>query len=185
MKPEESMDIISKMVSDTRNSVLKNAYVPFLTWGCTTVVVAMLVYFLRMSYNSSLIYLCWFLIPVIGIPLTRLCRPRSRLIRTRISISLQSIWWMLTVLLVSFSAATFVLHFNILFFILLLLSIGSFVTGAILSYPFLKYSSIPGFIVSAFMLLISGDSQIPIFAAAIAVMMIIPGYKMKQDYNNL
>ncbi|MDE6795737.1 MAG: hypothetical protein K2J63_10610, partial [Muribaculaceae bacterium] len=68
MKPEESIDIISKMVSDTRNSVLKNAYVPFLTWGGTTVVVAMLIYFLRMAYDSSLIYLCWFLIPVIGIP---------------------------------------------------------------------------------------------------------------------
>lgn len=185
MKPEESIDIISKMISDTRSSVLKHAYVPFLTWGGTTVVVALLVYFLKMAYGSPLIYLCWFLIPVVGLPLTRLCRPRTKLLRTGITVSLQSIWCMLTVLLISFSVTSFVLPFNILFFILLILSIGSFVTGAILSYPFLKFSSIPGFIVSVLMLLIPGDAQIPIFAAAIAVMMVIPGYKMKQDYNNL
>ena len=103
------------------------------------------------------------------------------MVKSGISSSLQSIWWMLTILLLCFSVTSFLLPFNVLFFILLLLSIGSFVTGAVIAYPFLQYSSVAGFIVSFLLLLISGLNQIPVFAAAVAVMMIVPGIKMKQD----
>lgn len=185
MNPEESIDLISRMISDTRRSVLGQSYLPFLTWGGATVVVAMLVYFLVRSTGDMFSYFCWYLIPVIAWPLTCMMRPHIRLARTGISTSLQSIWRMLTVLLICFSVSSFFIRFNILFFILLLLSIGSYVTGAVISYPFLKYSSIAGFAISVVMLLMSDINRIPVFAAAVAVMMIIPGVKMRQDFKNL
>ena len=71
-----------------------------------------------------------------------------------------------------------------MFIILLLLSIGSYVTGAIISYPFLKYSSIVGFVGALIlMLFVWGVDQLPIFSAAVLAMMIIPGIKMKRDLN--
>lgn len=184
MKPDESLDIIARMVSDTRRSVLRQSYIPFIVWGVTTVAVSILVYFLCLAqYRYCHFY--WFLIPLIGYPAVIVMHPRTRLIQTGMSASLKSIWLMLAILLVSFSIASFFVRFNVLFFILMLLSIGSFVSGAIISYRFLKYSSIPGFIACVVLLLVSGVVQIPIFAAAIAVMMIVPGIKMKQDLKNI
>lgn len=186
MRPEESFDIISRMISDTRRSVLQQAYVPFLTWGGITIVVAILVYVLHKTINNPYCNLCWILIPVLGYPLTMIYRPRTKLIKTGITTSLRSIWVMLTVLLVVFSlTAMFFISFNILFFILLILSIGSYVSGAVISYPFLTYSSVGGFLFCAVLLFITGLNQIPVFAMAIITMMIIPGLKMKQDLKNL
>lgn len=185
MNPEESLDIISRMVSDTRRSVLQQACVPFLTWGSATIVAGILVYSLIKMTGDNRCFFCWYLIPVLGLPLTRLFMPHTKMIRTGMATSLQSIWLMLTVLLLSFSLTSFFIKFNVLFFILLLLSIGSYVTGAVISYRFLMLSSVAGFIVSALLLVISGINQIPVFVAAIAVMMIVPGLKMKQDLKRL
>ncbi len=172
-------------MTDTRRSVLEHAHVPFLTWGGVTVIVALLVYALLKLTHNPYYNLGWYLIPVFGVPLTMIYRPRTKLIRTGITTSLRSIWWMLTVLLVCFSVTSFFIPFNVLFFILLLLSIGSFVSGAVISYPFLTYSSVAGFVFCGGLLLISGLNQIPVFAVAIMAMMIIPGLKMKQDLKKL
>lgn len=185
MKPEESLDIIGRMVSDTRRSVLQQSYIPFLIWGITTVVVSLLVYFIVNTTGDYRGFYCWYLILLIGLPLAKVFKPQTKLARTGISTSLRSIWLMLMVLLICFSAASFFVEFNSLFIILLLLSIGSFVSGAIISYPFLQYSSLPGFVAAALMLIITGLNQIPIFAAAIAIMMIVPGLKMRRDLKDL
>lgn len=185
MEPKESLEIIGKMVSDTRRSVLQQSYVPFLTWGGATIVVALIVYSMLKTTGYYYSYFLWYLIPCIGLPLTQFFMPKTKLIKTGISNSLRSIWQMFAVLLVCFSVASFFVSFNILFFILLLLSIGSYVSGAVISYSFLKYSSIPGFLISALLLLIHGEDRILVFAVAIVVIMIIPGLKMKQDLQNL
>lgn len=185
MEPKESLEIIGKMVTDTRRSVLQQSYVPFLTWGSATIVVAMIVYAMLKTTGSYYCYFLWYLIPLVGLPLTQYFKPDTKLIKTGITNSLRSIWLMFAVLLICFSVASFFVSFNILFFILLLLSIGSYVSGAVISYSFLKYSSIPGFLISALLLLISGLNRIPVFAAAIAIIMIIPGLKMKQDLQSL
>lgn len=181
MNPEDSLNIISRMMSDTRRGVLQYSYTPFLIWGGSTIVVSALVYIVEKYSGNYLGYYLWYILPVLGLSISRIFKPRQKSIRTGISTSLRSIWWMLTILMVGFSVSSFMLPFNILFIILLLLSIGSFVTGAVIAYPFLQYSSVAGFIVSILLLLISGINQIPVFAAAIAVMMIVPGLKMKQD----
>lgn len=181
MDPEDSLNIISRMMSETRRGVLQHSYIPFLTWGGSTIFVSAIVYIVVRYTGNHLGFLLWYILPVLGIPMTRILSPREKMVKSGISSSLQSIWWMLTILLICFSVTSFLLPFNVLFFILLLLSIGSFVTGAVIAYPFLQYSSVAGFIVSFLLLLISGLNQIPVFAAAVAVMMIVPGIKMKQD----
>lgn len=185
MKPEDSLDIISKIISDTRRGVLQQSYVPFITWGGSTVAVSLLVFFTIRHTDNFWYNLLWFLIPVFGMSLTMTFQPKQEMPPTGIVTSLRSIWNMLTIILVSFSVSSFFIRFNVLFYILLLLSIGSFVSGAVISYRFLKYSSVAGFISSAALLLISGINQIPVFAAAMAVMMVVPGIKMKQDLARL
>ena len=92
---------------------------------------------------------------------------------------------MFTVLIVVFSISSFVIPFNALAVILLILAIGSFITGELIRYPFLKYSSIPGFILAATMWALPGLTEIPVFGIAMLIMMVLPAYKIKQELRRL
>lgn len=181
MTPEDSLDIIGRFMSQTRRSVLRGSYMPFLVWGWTTVAVALTVYVAMRLGDDRRLYLIWFAIPLIGTPLVMKLQPRQGEVRTSVAKSLNSIWMMLTVLLVGFSAVSFFVPYNVLFAVLMLLSVGCYVTGVLISYPVLQGSSYVGFVSAVLLWLIGGLTQILVFAAAIAVMMIIPGYMMKKS----
>lgn len=181
MYPKESLEIISKMMNDTRLSVMHNAVAPLLAWGWASFAVSILVWValvLTGNYNWNF---AWFLIPAIGLPLLRWWKPVERGVETAISSSLVVIWKMLAVLIAVFSVTSFLVSYNVLSVILLLLAIGSFITGELIRYPFLKYSSVPGFVLAASMWWITGLSQIPVFAAAMLVMMIVPAYRIRHE----
>lgn len=185
MRPDESLDIISQMMSQTRRSVLGGSYIPFLVWGWTTIVVGLAVYVSHWLTADSLCYFLWFLILPIGWVGIKLCsKKRPVTVRTALTAPLHNIWLMLTVVLVSFSVTSYFVHFNILFFVLLLLAIGCYITGALIKYPFLQYSSITGFLLGASMWMVTDQRRILLFVAAILSMMIIPAYKMRKDFKD-
>ncbi len=182
MRPDESLGIITQMMAQTRRSVLGGAYLPLLVWGWVTVAVGMAVYFSVVLTADPRHYLLWFLIPPLGLAGMRLFRRgRHVAVRTALTAPLHSIWWMLTAVLLSFSVTSYFVSFNVLFFVLLLLAIGCYVTGALVKYPFLQYSSVAGFVLAASMWLVTDERRILLFVAAIFAMMIIPAYKMKKD----
>lgn len=185
MRPEYSLDIIAAMMSQTRRNVLRDSSTPFLVWGWTTVVVGIMVYVSISLTGNPQSYLMWFLLPAIGMVIMAFKRRKQDAgSRTVLDRPLNSIWTMLTVVLVCFSVSSYFISFNVLFFILLVLSIGCFVTGAIIKYPLLRWASVIGFAVDASLLMVSNPKQILLFVLAIAGMMILPGYKMKQDLKN-
>lgn len=168
-------------MNDTRNNVMRGAVAPLLAWGWTSFAVSLIVWAgLRLTGNHNW-YFAWFLIPLIGMPLLQTLKPAGRGVSTAISNSLVVIWKMLTILIVVFSVTSFLVSYNVLSVILLILSIGSFITGELIRYPFLKYSSIPGFALAASMWWVTGLPQILIFAISMVIMMVIPAYKIKHE----
>lgn len=185
MRPEDSLDIIASMMSQTRRNVLRDSSTPFLVWGWSTFAVGLATYSAISLTGDHRSYLIWFFLPIIGIGIMLLKRGKGvKENRTVLDYPLNSIWRMLTVVLVCFSVSSFLISFNVLFFILLILSIGCYVTGAIIKYPLLRWASMTGFAVGTSLLFIPNPKQILLFIVAIAGMMIIPGYKMKQDMKN-
>lgn len=181
MYPKESLDIISKMMNDTRRNVMLASRIPLLVWGWTSFAVSMLVYFgLRFSGNENWNY-AWFMILVVGWPLVKSLKPKRLAVSTAISQSLVVIWKMLAVVIVVFSVTSFLTMFNVLAVILLILAMGAFITGELIRYPYLKYSSIAGFILAISLWMIHGLVQIPVFAVAMLMMMVLPAYRMKYD----
>ncbi len=181
MYPKDSLEIIGKMMNDTRRNVMLGSRIPLLVWGWTSIAVALFVYLgLRFSENESWNY-AWFLILAIGWPLVRSLKPKQPSVSTAISQSLVVIWKMLAAVIIVFSMTSFLTVFNVLAMILLILAVGSFITGELIRYPFLKYSSIAGFILAISLWLIHGLIQIPVFAVAMLMMMVIPAYRMKYD----
>ena len=184
MQPEESLDIIARMMLQTRQTVLKRACTPFLVWGWVTVCISIAVYIsYYLTHNDDVNYL-WFSIPVLGTAGMRIYGNHEKMTKTRLTPILRSIWTMFTIVLVLFSVLSFFIDFKVLFIILLLLSIASFTTGAIINYPLLQYCSCFGFVTTAVLWITDGPRQILAFALAIAVMMIYPGFTMKKDLTN-
>lgn len=181
MYPKESLEIISKMMNDTRLNVMRNAYMPLLVWGWVSFGVSLIVYLGHTLTGNPDWDFAWFLIPIAGAPIVRYNRPADKGISTAISGSMKAIWKMFTILIVAFSIASFAIRFNVLAVILLILAIGSFITGELIRYPFLKYSSIPGFILAATLWAIPGLTEIPVFGIAMLIMMVLPAYKIKQE----
>lgn len=67
MNPEESLDIIARMMSQTRRSVLSDVYLPFLVWGWSTMAICMIVYLgLVLTGDFEWNYV-WLLLPVLGL----------------------------------------------------------------------------------------------------------------------
>lgn len=184
MYPKESLEIIGKMMNDTRLNVMKSACAPLLAWGWTSAAVSMAVYLGRLLTANPLWDYLWFLIPLIGLPVLYLIKPKDCGIRTAISGSLLTIWRMFTVLIVLLSLASFFVLYNVLPCILLILAVGAFITGELIRYPFLKYSSIPGFVLAAALCWLTGIVQIPLFAAAMLLMMVLPAYKIRSELRN-
>lgn len=172
-------------MSQTRRSVLGGSYIPLLVWGWTTIAIGLAVYISRWLTADGLSDYLWFLILPIGWMGMTLCsKKRPVTVQTALTAPLHNIWFMLTVVLVSFSVTSYFVSFNILFFILLLLAIGCYITGALIKYPFLQYSSIAGFLLAVSMWMVTDQRQILLFVAAILAMMIIPAYKMRKDFKN-
>lgn len=181
MYPKESLEIIGKMMNDTRKNVMQGSRIPLLVWGWTSSAVSVLVYAgLKLTGDFQWNF-AWFLILVAGLPLVMLLKPKTPITPTAISTSLVVIWKMLAVVIAAFSILSFFVYFPVLAVILLLLAIGSFITGELIRYPFLKYSSFPGFIIAATLWRMNNLEQILIFALAMLIMMVFPAYKMSFD----
>ena len=63
---KESLDLISQMIRNTRSRLEDNSGIPFLIWGYTTVIVAVVVWSLVTTSGNYLWHWLWFAIPVFG-----------------------------------------------------------------------------------------------------------------------
>lgn len=181
MYPKESLDIIGKMMNDTRLNIMRGAVVPLLVWGWTSFVVSIIVYLgLRLSGNYNWNY-AWGLILIIGLPLLSMMQRRDLGVKTAIAQSLVTIWKMLATLIVVFSVTSFLVSYNVLSVIMIVLAVGMFVTGELIHCSFLKWSSVIGFALAASLWWVVGPSQILIFGIAMLLMMVLPAYKIKNE----
>ncbi len=77
MTPEQSLRIINETLNTNRNAIIRNSGNSFILWGCVLSVVAVAVFTLWSQTGSPVWNLLWFLIPVIGYPLSFLLSRKS------------------------------------------------------------------------------------------------------------
>ena len=89
----ESIELITRMIRNTRQRLERNAGRPFLVWGYTTVAVSLLNYALNIAGADPAWSLTWFLIPLLGVVLMRLFPTRkSTEPRTEIDRIVNALW---------------------------------------------------------------------------------------------
>lgn len=174
MSPKESLDIIARMMSQTRRSVLSDVYFPFLVWGWSTMGICLTVYLGLVLTGDATWKYAWLLLPVVGLCGLMAHGKRELQVNTELTGSLLMIWRMLGLVLAGFSVTAYIVSFNVLFFILLMLAIGSYVTGAVIKYAVFalclygRACHCPGYVacgrpeaIVAFRGSYSGDDDIP------------------------
>lgn len=205
---QESIELISRMIRNTRRRMERYSGRPSLIWGYTTVGISLLNYWFNQAGFHPEWSLTWFLIPVIGCLLMKLFpAKKSTEPRTDIDRIVGAVWTVSSLSLIpififclfhglSYRPSLFAL-------IALAMAVATALTGTILRSKIYSFAGFAGMALStsfAFYdfllkrLAASGDGQgvdphmlnaeILIFAAIFAAMMIVPGHIMNWKSNH-
>ncbi|MDD3167545.1 MAG: hypothetical protein PHQ26_04550 [Bacteroidales bacterium] len=175
---QESLEIIATMIEQTREKVIRQAGMPFLTWGYTTSVIALLIWYLIGTTGLHQWHYLWFGIPALGWPLSIATRrTQKKGYTTYVDRSVANIWLVFgtTVILCSVMAF-FVVQMPILFLVLLLMSMGVMLTGLVIRFPVAIGFGLFGILASFAFLFIGSLHQILYFAVVFFLMMVVPGH---------
>ncbi|MFV0471689.1 MAG: hypothetical protein ACK5L7_06605 [Paludibacteraceae bacterium] len=188
LNEKESLELISQMIQNTQQKLIKHSGIPFLTWGYVSAVVSLIVWILLKNTQNYLWNYLWFLIPAVGYAAMYLMsKNREKGVKTYIDKVIAYIWIGFAVTGFTVSAsAIFLWSFPILFIILLLMGTGTAITGMVIQFKPITVSGFLGVALSFGTLLIPGYNSILIFALIFLIMMVIPGhilnYKSKKSY---
>lgn len=194
---QESIELITRMIRNTRRRLERHSGHPYLVWGYTTIVISLLNYTLNVVGAAPEWSLTWFLIPVLGFVLMRIFpEKKSTEPRTEIDRIVNSLWLVCTLSLIpifilclfhgwSYRPSLFAL-------ITLVMSIGSTATGLIVRSRIYTTAGLLGMVGTAAIALWDYylkqlpdpqlidsrmlNNEILIFAVVFLVMMVIPGH---------
>ena len=177
---KESLELISRMIQNTQRKMEQGAGTPMLIWGGATVLTTLIVWFLvRSTINYYWNYL-WFLIPLFGCIGMLLKKKRFNGPKTFIDKMIIYIWAVLggTGFVIScLSILNIMWPFPILFVIILIMGIGTVLTGLVAEFKPFVIGGVIGMIIGIIQYLVSTyDLKMLTFALAFIVMMIIPGF---------
>ena len=179
---KESLDLISQMIRNTRSRLEDNSCIPFLIWGYTTVIVAVIVWSLVTTSGNYLWHWLWFAIPVFGGTLWLLhnkkqLNNRSRVI-TFVDRAISHVWMVFGIASFMISIISFLTYIPILFIVLLTMGMATAITGLIIRFKPIIFSGFIGILFSPLCVIVRDTSSILIFAAIFVLMMVIPGHML-------
>ncbi|WP_295937124.1 hypothetical protein [uncultured Alistipes sp.] len=187
----ESLALISSMIDNTRNRMVRNSGRPFLIWGYTTVLVTAAVclsVWYTHDYRSN--YL-WLALPVIGWIAMWLMRDRKApkgKVYTFVDRVIAIVWAVMggTVLFISLLTifSPFWKHIPILFVVMVMMGMASAITCLIIRFRAGAIGGVACILAAPALLFTTGYWQPAIFAFGFVVMMIIPGHILNYKSNH-
>ena len=185
LNEKESLELITQMIRNTHRKLEKGNGVPFLIWGYTTVIVALAVWYLLTTTGNYQWNWLWLAIPVIGAPIMFLTiKKQSAYPKTYIDKIMSYVWIVIGISAFFPSvAASFMENFPVLFLVVLLISIGTAITGLIIKFTPLTVAGFIGMCLSILCLILDNTPEsILVFAALFLIIQVIPGHIL--NYKN-
>lgn len=185
---QESLELISRMIKNTQRKMEEETGTPMLIWGGATVITTILVWIaIRMTHNHNWNFL-WFLIPIIGCIGMLFRKKPTKGIRTYVDKMVGYVWLVLGItgfILSCLSIFSVMWTLPILFIIIIIMGMGTVLTGLMTEFKPLVVGGIIGLALGVIQYLsTSYDLKILFFALAFFIMMVIPGcilnYKTKK-----
>lgn len=197
---EQSLELITSMINDSRARLAHNSGTPFLIWGYTTVAISILNYLL-FQYDVKCWWL-WWLIPIIGWAGMMIWGKRDNGAKNYIDRVISIIWSVIGVSFVWIMFAFVYYHAPILFLVILMAGMGTTMTGYVIRD---KSTKICGIVAMASSVLFPLKHWLMIryvdfndlalqaewmnidcllFAAIFLFMMVIPGHILNRKFNS-
>lgn len=191
LNEKESLALIAQMIRNTKKKMEEGSGTMFLIWGYSTVIVTMLVWSLFLYTQDYRYNWFWFLLPISASIMTIIYKKqenRKPRASTYIDRIINYVWVVIGVAGFLLSMVSIMAHtFPILFVIVLIMGIGTTLTGLIISFRPLIISGIIGMASSIVLSFLSWKFQLPLFSLIFLFMMIIPGHYLnyKSRKNNV
>ncbi len=183
---EQSLDIIARMITNTRRNFNDRGGAMFLIWGYTTIAVTLAVYAAFTLTKSWHTLWIWWALPLIGGLLTwRHYRKEENPVQTHLDKTVNYVW-------IAFSASTILCMvfgfiparvlpgthspFPIILIISLLISLATAITGLVIKFRPAAVAGFAGMALSMLTYIFNGMEQLPIFAGLMLVVQVIPGH---------
>lgn len=177
LNEKESLELISQMIRNTQEKLREGNGLPFLIFGYTTVAISLIVYYLLKITHNDLYNLVWLGIPIAGFPLLYFFKKKEmKYSKTFIDRIIANIWTVIgfAVFFVSFGSGF--VRLPVLPLLILLLGIGTTLTGLTIKFKPVIISGIVGMFSCMLPFLILGLEQVLIYGLCIFIMMVIPGH---------
>lgn len=184
---QQNLSLIFRMIDETRERVIHRMGTPFLVMGYTTVLSSLAVWYAFLRTGDYRWQLLWLAIPVAGL-LYWWCdrRKGERRVKSYVDRIVGYIW--ITFGIVGFlqSMLAIATRLPILYLMVLLMGLGTALTGLIVRFRAYTLAGLFSAIVLApLCLLVEGMDAALVFAAAFVVMMVIPGHLFNYQSNRL
>lgn len=177
---EESLELISQMIKNTKTKFEKGGGAIFLIWGYTTLFVSALVYALLTITNNYNYGWFWFLIPFIGVPINIFYKKKSNVhAKTYLDEVIKKLWIVLGIVAFITPVAAMFVDYKLPILMIegLIVNIGLTVTSLYIGSKVSAVAGVLGIILSFATIFVAGYANtIIIFAGMSVVSMIIPGH---------
>lgn len=183
LNEKESLVLIASMIRNTKRKMEEGSGTMFLIWGYMTIFVTLLVWGTVLYTKSYYWQWLWLLLPAgagtISILYNRR-RKKTPYVTTYIDKVIGYIWSVLGITGFLLSMVSIIYYFPILFIIVLMMGIGTTLTGLVIEFRPLVISGALGMTLSIVLLLLDYMNlrilSFPAFAAIFFLMMVIPGH---------
>ena len=182
LNEKESLELITQMIQNTKSKIVKNAGMPFLIWGYMTTIISLIVWYLLKETGNYYWQFLWFLLPTVAFPAMLLSqRKQQKMTKTYIDRVVGYVWTVFGLGGFVFSCVSaFCWSLPALFILLLLMGMGTALTGMIVNLRVVTIGGTLGALSSLGCLYVDRFEQILVFAFAFVFMMIIPGHYMNR-----
>ena len=177
LNEKESLELISQMIQNTQQKLKAGNGLAFLIFGYTTAAISVLVYLFLKETHNSWYNLMWLGIPIIGyVLLYFFSKKEVKLRKTYVDRIIGNVWTIIGLAVFFISVSAGFVRIPILPILILLLGIGTTLTGTIIRYKPVIICGALGMVSCVLPFLINGYDQNLIYGFCIFVMMVIPGH---------
>lgn len=187
LNEKESLELITRMIRETQENVVRYAAYPLLVWGYTTAIVAIAIWYAFLQTGSCKVNYLWFALPIIAGPITFyfVRKNKNKGVKNYTDRITGQIWLVFGIVGWLLSFAAFAGKVDILFIIPLLMGIGTTLSGCVSQYKPMVIAGSAGIALSFSILFIQDADRLLAFAAIFTVMMIIPGHILNKQMKQL
>ena len=188
LEAAESLELIGRMIENTRSRIVRNSGRPLLAWGYATVLTTLVVWGAVVGFQDPRWNFLWLLLPMLGWLLMWLTRGKRTEgeARTFVDRVIGNVWFVmgLTAMFVSLLTLFTPIRLPILFIILLIMGMGTAVTGLIIRFTPAVAGGVAAIVLAPLTMLVGNMWQPLLFIVGFVVMMIVPGHILNHTSNH-